>query len=58
MLCIGSDSCKRSHDDAVLQEDVANLDGLEQFGGRHGFQVGVICDWERRENIRFMEEIS
>ena len=54
MLCIGSDSCKRSHDDAVLQEDVANLDGLEQFGGRHGRML----DRERREIIRFMEEIS
>jgi hypothetical protein len=39
MVCVGSQSCKRRHDNAVVQESVANMDGLEEFGDRHDFEV-------------------
>jgi len=39
MVCVGSEPCERRHDNAVLQGSVANLDGLEEFGDRHGYEV-------------------
>jgi hypothetical protein len=39
MVCVGSEPCERRHDNAVVEESVANLDGLEEFGYRHDYEV-------------------
>jgi len=44
MVCVGSQSRKRRHDNAVVEESVANLDGLEKFGDGHDFEVLTVVE--------------